>query len=136
MKRAICLLMVSMSGSSLHAATPDFAGTYSGEEKLVVSVCVDKTSTSPWQASFNVDGNSYTGEGSSASGGKFTFKGKVADGTAQGTVEGRTPEGRLWEGKTDATVSPDGAFVMRINGKVPIAGCDIVVTINAGKTGM
>lgn len=108
--------------------------SYSGEEKLVVSVCVDKTSTRPWQASFNVDRDSYTGKGST-SGRNFTFKGKVADGTAQGTVEGRTPVGRLWEGKTNATVSPDAAFVMPINGKVPTAGCDIFVTINANKAG-
>lgn len=131
---AICLSMLLTSAGGAGAATVDYAGNYSGKETLVVSACVDKTATSPWQASFSLNGDAYTGEGSSTNGGKFTFTGKVADGIAQGTVEGRTPEGRLWEGKTRATLSPDGELAMRIDGRVPTAGCNIVVTINAGKT--
>lgn len=135
MRPSICFLLLLSIGSGVHAAAPDIAGTYLGNEKLVVSACIDKVSTSPWRASFSVDGDAYTGDGSSTSGGTFTFQGKLVDDAATGTVEGRTPEGRLWEGRTQATVSPQGTLVMRIDGKVPTAGCHIVVTINATKAG-
>lgn len=120
--------------SSLAIAS-DLSGTFKGEEQLTVSRCISKTSASPWQATFVVDGDTYTGSGTSTDGGQFQFKGKLDGNTATGTVEGRTPESRLWEGKTQATVSPEGLLTMQVDGKVPTVNCEIAVKIKANKTG-
>jgi hypothetical protein len=123
-----------LASSVAYSQSHPLQGIFSGMEQLTVSRCIEKKSTSPWQATFEVAGNRYTGQGSSTDGGTFTFAGKINGADLIGTVEGRTAEGRLWEGKTRGALTKEGKLVMRIDGTAPMADCDIAVRIKAAKS--
>lgn len=132
--RFIAGLATAAATSLAMAQSHPMHGSFSGKETLTVSRCTDKTSTSQWQATFSVDGMSYSGQGGSTDGGTFTFLGKLDGTKATGTVEGRTPEGRLWKGKTQAVVAENGKLQMQIDGTVPMTDCRIAVSIEAAKS--
>lgn len=123
-----------LATSLVYAQSHPLNGIFSGMEEFTVSRCMAEKSTSPWQATFDVAGSRYAGQGSSADGRTFTFAGKIDGVELIGTAKGRTAEGRLWEGKTRGALTEKGELVMRIDGTMPMVDCDIAVEIQAAKS--
>ncbi len=117
------------------AAPQDFAGTFNGTDKGLVTNCTNTSFNgsfnSVWTVTHEVKGNSYIGKGSNGDG-SFTVEGEISDNTARQTIKGVNKWGKAWSGESNLVIEK-GELKVSTQGSLPMLGCDFTSEVVAVK---
>ena len=132
---SICILMPFLSINQAVAAPEDFSGTFSGNDKGIVTNCTNTSFNSSfnslWTVTHQVKGNTYTGKGSNGDG-SFTVEGEISDNTARQTIKGVNKWGKAWSGESNLVIEK-GELKVSTQGSLPMLGCDFTSEVVAVK---
>ena len=117
------------------AAPEDFSGTFSGNDKGMVTNCTNTSFNgafnSLWTVTHEVKGNTYTGKGSNGDG-SFTVEGEISDNTAKQKIKGVNKWGKAWSGVSNLVIEK-GELKVSTQGSLPMLGCDFTSEVVAVK---
>ena len=131
----ICTIFPFFSVNQAVAAPEDFSGTFSGNDKGMVTNCTNTSFNgafnSLWTVTHQVKGNTYTGKGSNGDG-SFTVEGEISDNTAKQTIKGVNKWGKAWSGESNLVIEK-GELKVSTQGSLPMLGCDFTSEVVAVK---